>query len=352
MKSLLKVSIIITNYNNERYIANCIESAIKQTYKNLEVLVVDDCSTDNSINVINHIARKDSRIRVILNSKNLGYLRSFNIALNELRGDLVAFIDGDDWISPNKLERQVKEFEADSLLGCCGTGFARTDETGHTYEVTSYPSNNKSIRESLLQSHEVCFCGSSVMVRRDVIDVVGGYREFFIGSPAEDYDWLRRIANRYKVANLSEPMYMYRFTPTSLSANVKEHAIPYFASYIAWFLDFQRQKHGGIDGIDSQELKESFSDFLSDLSELFHKNKWRVIEKRIVGLALRKAWTGLIPALRFLWRVSPIKAIKAVFTYLVVRILPITLLLKAKSHLKINGGNDPEVMKLILKHLT
>lgn len=346
-----KVSIIVTNFNNEKYIADCLKSATAQTYSEIEIVVIDDCSTDQSVSAIEPFLQGDPRIRLIVNEKNIGYLRSFNKALSECTGDLIAFIDGDDWITPQKIEKQVHAFAADPDLGCCGTGFARTDSSGRIYEVIQYPLTNEAIRQSLANNADACFCGSSVMVRREVIYKIGGYREFFIGSPAEDYDWLRRIANHFKVTNLVDPFYMYRFSPGSLSANVRDHEIPYFSAYIAMFLDRQRLMHAGRDGLDTPELEKSFQDFLSALAALYQELKGQVAFKKVVGLALRGTNYRLLPTLKSLWQASPLKAIIASFIYLMIRIIPISIILRGKRYVKRGKCNNPTVMALMDQYI-
>lgn len=95
-----KVSIIIPVYNNEEYIERCIESIRKQIYKNLEILIVDDGSTDNTSKIINKMAADDERI-IVFHQKNMGVSQARNIGLEHFTGDYVMFVDGDDYIDAN-----------------------------------------------------------------------------------------------------------------------------------------------------------------------------------------------------------------------------------------------------------
>jgi cellulose synthase/poly-beta-1,6-N-acetylglucosamine synthase-like glycosyltransferase len=93
------ISIVTTCYNLEDYIEQCLLSSMNQTYKNLEIIVVNDCSTDNSLNIIKKLAEQDNRIRVIDNEVNLGAGKSRKVGIEAAQGDYVMLVDGDDWIS-------------------------------------------------------------------------------------------------------------------------------------------------------------------------------------------------------------------------------------------------------------
>jgi len=103
------VSIIMPSYNTQEYIADSIKSILSQTYANWELLVVDDCSTDDSVKVINSF--EDSRIVLLQNEKNSGAALSRNYALREAKGKWIAFLDSDDTWAPDKLEKQIRFME-------------------------------------------------------------------------------------------------------------------------------------------------------------------------------------------------------------------------------------------------
>ena len=99
------VSIVMPNYNCEKFVEETIKSVINQTYSNWELLFVDDCSTDNSVAIVEGF--NDSRIRILKNEKNSGAAVSRNYALREAKGDYIAFLDSDDIWLPEKLEKQI-----------------------------------------------------------------------------------------------------------------------------------------------------------------------------------------------------------------------------------------------------
>ena len=108
-----KISIIIPAYNIENYIENCLESLINQTYKNIEIIVVNDGSKDKTLQIINEFAKKDNRIKVI-NQQNQGVSESRNNALEKVEADYIMFVDGDDWIEKNTCEIVINEIKKEN----------------------------------------------------------------------------------------------------------------------------------------------------------------------------------------------------------------------------------------------
>lgn len=107
-----KVSIVCPVYNCEKFVAKTIQSVLSQSYTNFDLIVVDDCSTDNTLSIIKSFF--DPRIKLIINEKNSGTAYSRNVALNNADGDYVAFLDGDDIWLPDKLSKQIKFMESNN----------------------------------------------------------------------------------------------------------------------------------------------------------------------------------------------------------------------------------------------
>lgn len=113
------ISVITTVYNIEKYIGECIESILAQSFTDFELIIINDCSTDNSLNIVNSYAEKDNRIRVINNEKNLGCGMGRKIGIENAKGDYTIFIDGDDYITPRFLERlydRMKKGDCDIVV--------------------------------------------------------------------------------------------------------------------------------------------------------------------------------------------------------------------------------------------
>ena len=117
------VSVVIPLYNTEKYVAECIESALDQTLRDLEVLVVDDGSQDRSLEIVEEIARRESRVRLLRHpgGANLGVSRTRRLGILEAAGHYIAFLDADDAFEPSKLERQVSLMRANPACVMCHT---------------------------------------------------------------------------------------------------------------------------------------------------------------------------------------------------------------------------------------
>ena len=165
------ISIVTTCYNLEDYIEDCLVSLINQSYENLELIVVNDCSTDNSLSIIKKIADKDSRIKIINNDINLGAGKSRKIGIESANGDYIMLVDGDDWITSNYLKTlydSAKSNDADIVTGhlkgdkyCCRLSdkwiFESEDEKLYYLEhETLNFINNKLIKKSLWDKVPYC----------------------------------------------------------------------------------------------------------------------------------------------------------------------------------------------------
>ena len=124
-----KVSIITPVYNSEKYLKNTIENVINQTYKNLEMILVDDCSTDNSEKIIKEFSKKDSRIKYIKLKENSGAAVARNTALENSTGRFIAYLDADDLWKENKLEKQIEFMLKNNYAFTC-TSYEKIDENG------------------------------------------------------------------------------------------------------------------------------------------------------------------------------------------------------------------------------
>lgn len=109
------ISIIIPVYNVEDYLHVCLNSVLKQTYQDFEIICIDDASTDSSLEILEYFTQKDSRIKILKNDSNMGPGVSRNRGLEVAQGKYVSFLDGDDWLSPNAFEILVEKVEADNL---------------------------------------------------------------------------------------------------------------------------------------------------------------------------------------------------------------------------------------------
>ena len=206
------VSIIMPCYNAERYIAQSIESVLAQTYQNWELLITDDCSTDNSVEIISKYSKNDDRINVMVPDEHQGIARTRNMSISRARGRFVAFLDNDDMWKPKKLEKQVT-FMFEKGIGFSYTSYELIDISGvskkkiiKTQGVIDY---KKYLRNTIIG------CGT-VMIDRDII----GHFSMPINDTSDDMAaWLNILRKGYKAYPLDEVLQQYRVTGKSASSN-------------------------------------------------------------------------------------------------------------------------------------
>lgn len=203
-----RVSVIIPTYNYERFVVAAVESALEQSYRNLEILVVDDGSTDRTQA---RLAPYEGRIRYIYQD-NRGLSAARNTGIRAARGDLIAFLDSDDLWHPDKLTVQVPRLLADPELAFLATdhwsmGTDEIDRMRWTRIDASQPLSTRPVRlDELLVGARFGSCG--VLARRWCFDGVGLFDEEL--TSAEDMDMWVRIARRFPIAKLQLPLWIYR----------------------------------------------------------------------------------------------------------------------------------------------
>lgn len=149
---MVKVSIIIPLYNASEYIDRCLTSVINQTYKDFEVLCVDDCSSDNSVSIVQKFADSDSRVKLLHTNENSGAAKARNVGLDNVTGDFVYFIDADDWICDDYLEKMVNTI-MDKNVNVVVNKNLYIEKNGHTLNY-SHPGYQKLKENTFIEASE------------------------------------------------------------------------------------------------------------------------------------------------------------------------------------------------------
>ncbi|MDX0605611.1 glycosyltransferase [Sinorhizobium medicae] len=170
------ISVVVATRNNEATIERSLRSLIDQTLRNLEILVIDDASTDNSMMIIRKMALSDRRIRVIANKRQIGTGASRNRGLQAAAGEYVTFQDGDDFSAPSRLEMQYEAFKKSSETKIVLCNYVRVSECGLRLEI-----NDRRVMKCII---------SMMFPRKEVIEKVGYFVE---GNLSEDADFYERI---------------------------------------------------------------------------------------------------------------------------------------------------------------
>lgn len=202
------ISVIVPIYNVERYLPQCLDSILNQTYRHLEVILVNDGSTDRSGAIADEYASKDMRVSVI-HKQNGGLSSARNAGMEVMRGDFVAFVDSDDWLESNAYEESLKPFLMDASLSVVRFGHAAVDEDLNKTYVTPRETVYDSL--GILQAYatgEIYPCVWSSLYRREIISDL----RFMEGRLSEDAPFTISVyvKNGLKVQVLSESYYNYR----------------------------------------------------------------------------------------------------------------------------------------------
>lgn len=220
MDNNLLVSVVMPAYNAEKYIEQAILCILEQTYTKWELLIVDDASNDNTIAIIKKYALKDSRIKFSQNETNIGYLKTWNKLIDIAAGDFITFLDADDACAANRINILYNYLEENPDIKIVGSNINLLSEEGRQIGTKEYPVSTEEINKNLL-SPKFSFCGSAVMIRKEVYQKVGGYREYFNRLGWEDHDWLIRCCIVFKAANIDQYLYSYRNTPGSVTRSIQ-----------------------------------------------------------------------------------------------------------------------------------
>jgi glycosyltransferase involved in cell wall biosynthesis len=212
------VTVIIPSYNYGRFIAEAIDSALRQTLVPKEIIVVDDGSVDDTAEVVAGFGEQVRYIR----QENAGVCVARNRGVAESTGELIAFLDADDIWEPTKLEKQAELFEQGGRIGLVHCGMREFDsESGETIALHTEGMDGEVAVELLLWERPVIVGpGGTIMVSRDAFSAVGGFdpRQ----KCGEDWDLCYRIARRYRVGFVREPLVNYRSHGAAAHRNVRE----------------------------------------------------------------------------------------------------------------------------------
>ena len=209
------VSVIMPAYNAEKYIVQSLNSLLAQSYTHWELLVADDGSDDATRRLID--AFEDPRIFRYHQADNQGYLTTWNNLIRKAWGEYITFLDADDYIQEERLRLLVDFLNSHPDVHICGSGIAFVDNNQQLVSERTYPVAWEEIQTCLYSPTRFPFCGSAVMIRREVAEAVGGYRLFFDRVGWEDHDWLIRCCERFRASNIPDVVYYYRHNPSSVT---------------------------------------------------------------------------------------------------------------------------------------
>lgn len=297
-----KMSVIVAAFNCEQYVAEAIESILTQTFTDWELLIADDGSTDQTKAIIDQF--DDPRIVRLHNHENLGLVRTWNKLLSHAKGELIAWQDADDSSMPTRLETMVKAFEENTDLMLCGCNYVRYHEFSGERTFSAYPTTHEEILRFIEEKKRIPFKGPTRVIRREALNEVEGFRDFFSGLGGEDHDFILRIAEKFRVGNISDALYINRYTRGSSSRRIANQNtfLRLYTQRIVFFLADQRRIDQGLDGLMDGGDTVGFQRFVDDLRVEFEKDR-SLIYRRACNVKINNQdfYYALPDALRAIW---------------------------------------------------
>lgn len=214
MSTKPEVSVLMPAYNADKYIADSINSILNQTFKNFELIIIDDGSQDKTWDIIQAFVAKDSRITAFKNSKNSGISFTRNELIRRSSGEFLAWQDADDVSIESRLELQYAFMKANEDVGICG-GFLEFFNSTGVISIRKYSANDNELRNSIFRYSPVS--QPVAMLRKSIVLQTNGFDEGLV--QAEDLDLSFRIGRISKFANVQSVLLRYRQSSGSISSS-------------------------------------------------------------------------------------------------------------------------------------
>jgi glycosyltransferase involved in cell wall biosynthesis len=308
-----RVSYIIASYNYGHYVGQTIDSLLAQTFQDLEIIVIDDCSPDNTRDVLQQYAN-EPRVRPVFHQTNLRNIRTYNEGLALARGEFIGVVGSDDYaLRTDAAERQVAVFDANPNVGFVYSAHTYVDEKSKPFRVFK-PWADDYVRDGLAEFRDLAFRNyvphTGTLVRRGVHDKLGVYD---LALPhAADWELWLRIAGRYQVGYIAEPLYAYRIHGANMSV---VHYSPSHANK-----EIKEAIEKGFDALPASAPADLRALRGSAIQHVLMATTWG---DRSLGRT-RRAWQGLLDAA---WR-APSLLTTRMFYLALAR----TILLTALGH--------------------
>lgn len=294
------VSIVTVYYNRSEQVVESINSLLNQTYKNIEVIAVDDGSSDDTLEKLRSI--KDKRLKV-LTHENKGFVQSIRKAIEHTKGDIIAIHGSGDISYPNRIEKQLKVLKENEKIGVVGCYVEHVNKVDNYSRIIGIALDGITDITSYLLKKNI-FTHGEVMFRKEIYDKVGGYRDFF--KYTQDYDLWLRMSLHTQFYVIKEVLYKRYTLPDGVSAIFEKKIMQKFFSEMAKQC-IEKKRDTGKDLIEEYGV---YAPFFRKRSKRLAKNLWRLSvtsfvtgniddAKRAIGLSLneKKIFINLSTAL-------------------------------------------------------
>ena len=266
------VSIVLPVYNGEKFLKQSIESVLKQTHKNLELIIVNDCSTDNSLSIANSFEKQDPRVKVISNQVNQKLPESLNIGFRNANGDYYTWTSDDNWYEPTAIEDMLNYLleKNDKDMVCADMTVIHEDDHALDNVFIADPRP-----EELIKNNK---CGACFMWSKEIGKAVGEYdKSKFL---AEDYDYWLRIGLIGEIGHLQKNLYNYRLHSNNLTAKRKSEIEKCANKIKSIYIDKYAQKYPNLISNKSEKIIMTDSTNTSIPSEIIEDITQNVLGTR------------------------------------------------------------------------
>lgn len=236
-----KVTVVITSYNPGPYLKEAIESVMKQSYTNWRMIIVDDASTDNSLQSVRNYL-DDTRITLLVNRRNLGQTKSLNVALKQVSTPYLVQLDSDDWFVPDTLQVLIREAQrspANVALVSGNIKLVWKDESGRDVKTLIRLGGKYRDKYDFMLANRSCW---PRFYRTSALRAVGGWPTNgpYEGRYIEDLRILYRLAERYRFRWINRTLYMHRRHQKNMTRKVRE-----MKNTLYWLIDDTLKRWGG-----------------------------------------------------------------------------------------------------------
>ena len=224
------ISVLMPVYNAEKYVGEAVESILNQTYSDFEFIIIDDCSTDGSYQILQSYAAKDNRIKLYRNDVNLRLPKTLNFGISQAQGKYIVRMDADDISLPERFAKQIEFMESNPTIGVSGTYSIAFDSNNSNLYTIEVP-----LTHELIKAYSFFVCCKmihpSIIARRELFAKIGRFSfNESLGGLAEDYAlWTEMLYGGVVFANLGHVLLKYRLTPSQIT-NVLKPQIEIFTS--------------------------------------------------------------------------------------------------------------------------
>lgn len=287
------ISVIVPVYNVENYLEKCLDSILGQSYPYLEVLVVDDGSTDRSGRICDEYAKKDKRIRVF-HQKNRGLSCARNLALDYASGDYVACVDSDDYLEMDMYESMVEKMDDETDIVCCGVTSVFPAERSRNYvqyktdRCTKY--NNQDAVRELFLGKWICFSSCDKLFRRGLFEGVR-YPE---GRICEDLPVTYRLVSKSRnVVHIGQAKYNYVYRSDSTSRKPFYPAKTYYAIFSRDIVKDAWMRYPALRREAKAWYIHNVAAILLDLTKSPERNNYKQLEQKLRRI-IRKRMAAIL----------------------------------------------------------